>query len=702
VWGGHRKADRRPRTGSDRAHVRQHGLADLPVAAFVTDEVGHLVSGNPVFQRLLGESFTLRAQLESWAASVLRETDATAPHEVELVSDTHERLTFLAFVRRLEDARAQAGGSVVVLLDDTDRKRRERLERILAQGSRVLSSSFEVEQTLRELGRIIAEELGARCSIYLDAGTGLRPLGAATPGAPLGARSSWIPAGAEEPVPGELHAAIVEESHRTGKSVPGGDFEIAVPISGARSLGVLVLTASGGRAFDRTDLATVERLAASAASEIERSRLLRDAQHRAVEEEALRRAAAAVSGAYTIEEVIAQIADRAIEAIDADGAFVERIDIARDEVELVAASGVWTPEIGTRLPYAGSLAQEVIERARPILIEHAQRVDSLLLTRMRQAHGPSAVLVVPLRNAGEPIGCLILVRTRAHSAFLPDEVERAQAFGELAALAFRKIHLLEESERRRRDLERVTESKNSLMRGFSHDLKNPLGAADGYLALLQDQVSEGLDERQRSFLGRARRQLAAALDLIEDLGRLHREEAGYIPLTLAPVQMIDLVRELVESYHPQAELKGLELLLAHPERVPLLSSDANRIRQVLGNLISNAVKYTESGRVRIEIATSDFTGQGAGAEWLKVSVQDTGPGIAPDKQRLIFQEFARISPRAEHGSGLGLTISERIAGALGGEITLDSRVGEGSTFVLWLPITHEGAAPEPRSANLLQ
>jgi signal transduction histidine kinase len=671
-------------------------LDDLPVAAFSVDRAGRLVHHNAAFRKLLGQSSPAAARLESWIGAALRASSPAPSDDLELVNAEGEHVHVRAFARSLA-SEPGGGGCVVVLFDVTDRQRRESEDRLLAHASRLLSSSFDIERTLSELAVAVASVITERCAVYLDGASGMRALGVALrePGAP--SRAAWWPAPLDEP-PRTAERSLVEDVHRFGTPL-SRDSQIAVPLLGRDSvLGVLLLREAAGRSDREHEVAVAVRIAERAASAIERARLFRDAQQRAVAEEALRRAAAAVSSAYTIQEVIAQVADRAIEAIGADGAFVERIDLARGEVELVAASGIWRPDTGTRLPYDGSLAQEVIERKRPILIEHGQHVDSVLLRQMRQAHGPSAILVVPLRNAGEPIGCLILVRSKARAGFHPDEASRAKAFGELAALAFRKIHLLEESERRRSDLERVTESRNELIRGFSHDLKNPLGAADGYLALLSDTLSAGLDQQQRSFIARARGQLKAALDLIEDLGQLHRAQAGYVPLQLTPVELIDLVGELVDAYTPQAELKGLELLLEHPESVPLISSDPNRLRQVLGNLLSNALKYTEAGRVRVAIGEWRSPDDEP-FDWLTVSVEDTGPGIAADKQRLIFKEFARISPQGQGGAGLGLAISQRIAEALGGEITVESAEGLGSTFTLWLPITGEGAAAEPRSPS---
>src|SRR6185503_18075276 len=146
-----------------------------------------------------------------------------------------------------------------------------------------------------------------------------------------------------------------------------------------------------------------------------------------------------------------------------------------------------------------------------------------------------------------------------------------------------------------------------------------------------------------------------------------------------------LAQEIAEEYRAQGEAKGLDVGCQLPTDFPLVWSDAARIRQILGNLLSNAIKYTPSGGIEIWLALSDDGAAGPG-HWAAIAVADTGPGIPEEKRRLVFEEFTRFEPEAAQGAGLGLAISERVAEALGGRITLESAPGEGSTFTLWLPV----------------
>ncbi|MEW5930977.1 MAG: GAF domain-containing protein [Gemmatimonadota bacterium] len=420
-----------------------------------------------------------------------------------------------------------------------------------------------------------------------------------------------------------------------------------------------------------------------------RERQARDeAERRAVEEAALRSAAAAVTASFTVEEASRRIAESALEATRADGAFVERIDADRWEIAVAAVAGERTPPLGTRTPYAGSLTEKAVETRTPQLAGAAADGSMAPCGELDGLGGASSAVVIPLLDAGEPIGTLVLVRAPERGAFRRDEVERARTFGDLAALAFRKIHLLEDSEKRREELERVTESRARLIRGFTHDLKNPLGAADGHAQLLQDEVLGALAKRQAESVGRIRASIRSALELIDDLVELARAEAGQLELEPRPTDVREVARELAEDYRAQAEGAGLRLDTVLPDEFPVVRSDPARVRQVLGNLISNAVKYNRPGG-SITVRAALRARRGAG-EFAVVEVADTGIGIAGDRLRLLFQEFSRLAPGTAHGAGLGLAISQKIARALGGEITVRSAPGTGSTFTLWLPVDGGG------------
>ena len=242
------------------------------------------------------------------------------------------------------------------------------------------------------------------------------------------------------------------------------------------------------------------------------------------------------------------------------------------------------------------------------------------------------------------------------------------------------------AEKRREEVERVTASRTRLIRGFTHDVKNPLGAADGFLALLEGGIQGELSAKQLDSVRRVRRSIGAALGLIGYLLDLARAEAGQLEIHAEALDVDATASEVGEDFRAEAESKRLAMTLEETGREPLIvCSDHARVRQVLSNLVSNAVKYTRpGGDIRIRVQLRSKPGADTGV-WVAIDVEDNGPGIAPEQQPRLFDEFARFDPGAAKGSGIGLAISDRVARALGGEITVISQLGVGSIFTLWLP-----------------
>lgn len=240
-----------------------------------------------------------------------------------------------------------------------------------------------------------------------------------------------------------------------------------------------------------------------------------------------------------------------------------------------------------------------------------------------------------------------------------------------------------EAERRREELEQMTRSRERLMRGFSHDLKNPLGAADGHAQLLETGYAGEISEEQRDSIVQIRRSIRVALGLIDDLLRVAKTESGQIEVQRKPADLREVVRDVADTFRAQCEAKGLTMYVELPQEFPTIETDAARVRQVLGNLVSNAIKYTPAGKVEITMGLRD--NPTSSARCIAVNISDTGPGIPEEKRQLVFQEFVRLQPETTAGAGIGLTISQRVAHALGGDITFRSEAGHGTTFTLWLP-----------------
>jgi signal transduction histidine kinase len=486
--------------------------------------------------------------------------------------------------------------------------------------------------------------------------------------------------GIERRLPPEVAAACVS---CTGLVVP--------LLSSEETFGALVLlrdaTTGAFGEDERRQMGLLGDLAAAVLRRVEVERtVLVEAQQQATHETALRTAAEAFAGAFTVDDVTQQIARSALDATQAQGVYVEHVSHTPDgsfAVVVRGESGSGVPALGTRRAYAGSYTEQAINIGEPVLVSDLPGAD-----RSAPDSAPidtaDSTIVLPLGQPGAPIGALFIVG--ATQGRVRSDVGWAHTFSHLAALAYEKVRLLDEAREGRLELERLMRSRQRLMRGFSHDVKNPLGAADGYAELLSAGIYGELTAEQRESIQRIRRSIHRALDLIDDLNELARAETGNIALRRQVVDLGDLVRTSGDEYRGAANASGLSLTVDVAEDLPTVETDGARVRQIVGNLLSNAIKYTKAGSVVLRVRAYPAETVGSARGWVHFDVIDTGLGIPADKRDIIFEEFSRLGANDRAGAGLGLAISKRLAEALGGQITVESEVGCGSTFTLRLPI----------------
>lgn len=488
---------------------------------------------------------------------------------------------------------------------------------------------------------------------------------------------------------------------------------VAPLVSSEGTFGVLALMReAGAAAFGSDERRQIQLIGDLASATLRRMdglaterRALDSARRRARQEVALRKAAEALAGAFTIDAVTDEIAHAALEAIEGQGAFVEVIVTPPDGtspiVTVRTVAGARLPPLESTFPFAGSVTQQVLVSGTPMLIPDLKQPGHTgVVGSFRESGG--AAIVVPLGAVGAPVGALfVLSATQGH--FRVDDVARAAIFGHLAALAYEKLRILDDAHEGRRKLERVLQSRSRLIRGFSHDVKNPIGAADGYAALLSEGVFGALSAEQSESIARIRRCIRGALALIDDLHGLARAETGNIAPSREPVDLGSLVCSIGEEYQAAARAGGLSLLVVEEPDIPILRTDGARVRQIVSNLLSNAIKYTERGRVTVRTLFRAEGPFGTAEHWALVAVNDTGIGIPVNKHDFIFEEFSRIEGSEKPGAGLGLAISRLLAEALGGHISVESELGEGSTFTLWLPVREpESPGPKPTQSATIE
>lgn len=365
----------------------------------------------------------------------------------------------------------------------------------------------------------------------------------------------------------------------------------------------------------------------------------------------------------SLEQVTRLTVERGAELLDAAAAVLMLAD-AEGLLHVRATHGV-TEERVTR--FHAPLSDEVIGRLQGLL-----------------AVPDDCFIAVPLVVGGAVTGLLAVATqepcTAANEALLSALADQAAVALENARLGG-EVRL--EMEDRLRASEGATTAKDRALATLAHDIRTPLGAIDGYCSIMQDEIYGPINDRQRETLGRVRmsgQHLLALLDNVMDMARLN---AGAVRTSAEPVSLADVVREAVHMLIPAAHAKLQTLDLGTVADV-VVTADHTRVRQVLVNLIGNAVKFTPQDG-SIFVTTSEHVAAGVG--WGEIRVVDTGPGIVEAEQTAIFEPYYRSEGTAEMpGVGLGLAISHALVRQMGGELHLESKVGVGSSFIIRLPL----------------
>lgn len=261
-----------------------------------------------------------------------------------------------------------------------------------------------------------------------------------------------------------------------------------------------------------------------------------------------------------------------------------------------------------------------------------------------------------------------------------------------------------ELERLSTELLRANRSKSEFLANVSHELRTPLNAIVGFVDLLRDGVYGDLAPRQVNPVDRIAASAAHLRHLVDQVLDIAKVAAGRMDLHPEPVDLRPFVLDVASEFEPLISERGLNLSLAIGGSLPMVRTDPTHLRQIIVNLLGNAVKYTPSGgiAVRAKVVDERSTGYVVGAPssmgapqggkvWIALQIADSGIGIAPVDQARVFEEFEQVNagPRGDsmnRGTGLGLPISRRLARLLAGDITLESELSKGSTFTVWIPV----------------
>lgn len=362
-------------------------------------------------------------------------------------------------------------------------------------------------------------------------------------------------------------------------------------------------------------------------------------------------------------------------------------------VDATARVRIWSP--GATALF-GWTEREVIGQPLPIVPQESAEKFDKLRRRVFSGEGVTGVEGVAQRKDGSRVDVSVSSAPIRNAdgdideamSFVEDISERRERERELEAYRTRLEQLVEErtselSETNAR-LAEASQAKSTFLASMSHELRTPLNSIMGFSELLRQGVPGAVNEEQQRQLEIVISAAGGLLELINGILDISRVESGQESATFQPCEVREIVDSVVDILSPLADSAGIELRVDVPEPAEPLCTDAVKVRQVLLNLVANAIKYTPEGTVSLRILLLEDT--------IRFEVADTGPGIAPELLPLVMQDFYRAlhpDPSRSPGTGLGLAISRRLATMLDGRLEAASELGEGSLFTLVIPREHE-------------
>jgi GAF domain-containing protein/CheY-like chemotaxis protein len=471
-------------------------------------------------------------------------------------------------------------------------------------------------------------------------------------------------------------------------------------------IGVFGLARFAVRPFTEKQIELLTTFADQAVIAIENARLFNEVQMRtrelarSVEElRALGEVSQAINSTLDLETVLTTIVAKAVQLSNADAGVIYVFDELDETLRVRATYGLsdeFVAAIRAQAAGASDALRQAIQDREPMEMDIRDEPPSPVREISMRA-GFQARLVVPLVSPDRVVGALVIRRKQA-GHFSKETIGLLQTFAAHSVLAIQNARLFHEIEEKGRELADASRHKSQFLANMSHELRTPLNAIIGVSEMLREdteaakQDTEPLDR----VLGAGRHLLA----LINDILDLSKIEAGRMELHLEEFPLVPLIEDVAKTIESMATKNGNRIVVDCAADFGTIHADQTRFRQALLNLASNANKFTEKGTVTIAGQSQRLDGR----EGITIAVTDTGIGMTPEQMGKLFQEFSQASTRTASkygGTGLGLAISRYFCRMMGGDITVESEPGKGSTFTVRLPRIvqiAETPVPEGRTA----
>ena len=465
-----------------------------------------------------------------------------------------------------------------------------------------------------------------------------------------------------------------------------------IPLQSAGiTIGVL---ASGGTKPSDTrsdDMHLLQLVGNSITVAIERQRLLNEAQRRAIELQAAAEIARDTTSTLSLETLLARI-----------------VNLLKDRFGFYHCSIFLMDETGTYAQIkesTGRAGEELKKNAHQLAVGSKSVIGNCTASgnpvvvndvRNSPIYYPNPLLpdtksemAVPLKIAGKVIGALDIQAKRT-SAFTQDELSVLQILSDQIAVAIENARAYQISQQAVSEMQELDRVKSQFLANMSHELRTPLNSVIGFSRVILKGIDGPINNVQEQDINAIYKSGMHLLTMINEILDLSKIDAGKMELQLEPINLSDIVNSVISNTAGLVKEKPIELIQKIPTSLPRLMMDETRISQVLINLISNAVKFTEQGSITVEAKARENP---FGKQEVLVTVTDTGIGIAPADQVKLFQRFSQVddSPtRKTGGTGLGLSICRSLIEMHGGQIgLLSSEVGRGSVFYFTLPLPEE-------------
>ena len=459
------------------------------------------------------------------------------------------------------------------------------------------------------------------------------------------------------------------------------------------AIGVISVSSPDPGAMSDKQMALLATFADQAVIAIENVRLFKELEARTKaltrsvgELKALGEVGQAVSSTLDLETVLSTIVSRATALAGMDAGAIYEYDEARGEFYLHTADRlqdevVMALRAGPIRKGEGALGRMAMT-GEPAQIRDIM-TDASYQSRLREIVlrlGYRSLMAVPLMRDDHLLGGLVVYR-KTPGEFDASVIDLLKTFATQSALAIQNARLFREIEEKSRELATASRHKSEFLANMSHELRTPLNAIIGFSEVLSERMFGEINEKQAEYLDDILESGRHLLSLINDILDLSKIEAGRMELEATDFDLPSAIESTLMLVRERAHRRGITLARNIDERLAMIRGDERKVKQVLLNLLSNALKFTpEGGQIGVQAELRDGAAE--------ISVTDTGVGIAPEDQETVFEEFRQVGMASKkvEGTGLGLAISRKFIELHGGKIWVKSQVGAGSTFAFTLPL----------------